>query len=133
MALAASLQHLSERFDKPGAEVLAESLEAATATYLENARSPSRKVNELDNRGSTFYLTRYWAEALAEQTSDADLANRFRPLAAALADNEAQILAELIDAQGAPQDLGGYYRPDLDRTRAAMRPSGTLNGILDGV
>jgi isocitrate dehydrogenase len=133
MALAASLQHLSEHFDNPGAEVLAETLEAATATYLENARSPSRKVNELDNRGSTFYLTRYWAEALAEQTSDADLANRFRPLAAALADNEAQILVELIDAQGAPQDVGGYYRPDLDRAGAAMRPSATLNGILPGV
>ncbi len=130
MALAASLQHLGERFDNPGAVVLAETLETATATYLENARSPSRQVHELDNRGSTFYLTRYWAEALAEQSSDPALADRFRPLAAALVDNEAQILAELLDAQGPPQDLGGYYKPDLDRAGAAMRPSATLNGIL---
>ncbi len=130
MALAASLQHLGEHFDNPGAVVLAETLEAATATYLENARSPSRQVHELDNRGSTFYLTRYWAEALAEQSSDPALADRFRPLAAALVDNEALILAELLDAQGPPQDLGGYYKPDLDRAGAAMRPSATLNGIL---
>ena len=130
MALAASLQHLGEHFDNPGAVVLADTLETATATYLENARSPSRQVHELDNRGSTFYLTRYWAEALAEQSSDPALADRFRPLAAALVDNEAQILAELLDAQGPPQDLGGYYKPDLDRAGAAMRPSATLNGIL---
>jgi len=130
MALAASLQHLGERFDNPGAVVLADTLETATAAYLENARSPLRQVHELDNRGSTFYLTRYWAEALAEQSSDPALADRFRPLAAALVDNEAQILAELLDAQGPPQDLGGYYKPDLDRAGAAMRPSATLNGIL---
>lgn len=133
MALGASLQHLGERFDNPGAQVLAETLDAATATYLEDARSPSRQVNELDNRGSTFYLTLYWAREMAEQTSDADLADRFRPLAAALAENEELIVEELNDAQGEAQDLGGYYKPDLDRVNAAMRPSATLNGILDGM
>ncbi len=133
MALGASLQHLGEHFDNPGARILAETLDAATGVYLENARSPSRTVNELDNRGSTFYLTLYWAQALAEQTSDNDLAARFRPVAAALAENEAGIVEELNAAQGPAQDLGGYYKPDLERAGAAMRPSATLNGILDGV
>ena len=133
MALGASLQHLGEHFGNPGAQVLAVTLDAATAVYLENGRSPSRKVNELDNRGSTFYLTLYWAQALADQTSDTDLAARFAPLAAALGENEARIVEELNDAQGSAQDLGGYYRPDLERARAAMRPSATLNGILEGV
>ncbi len=133
MALGASLQHLGERFDNPGARILAETLDAATAVYLKNARSPSRVVNELDNRGSTFYLTLYWAQALAAQTSDNDLAARFRPVAAALAENEARIIEELNDAQGPAQDIGGYYKPDLERAGAAMRPSATLNGIIDGV
>ena len=133
LALAASLQHLGEQFDNPAARVLAATLDAATAAYLDDGRSPSRKVNEMDNRGSTFYLARYWAQALAEQTSDADLADRFRPLAAALAENEARILEELNDAQGPGQDVGGHYKPELARANAAMRPSATLNGILDGV
>ena len=133
MALAASLQHLGEQFDNAGAFVLGGALEKATAEYLNNKREPSRKVNELDNRGSSFYLTLYWAQALAAQTSDGALAERFAPVAAALADNEAQIVAELNGAQGAPQDIGGYYMPDLASATAAMRPSATLNGVIDGI
>jgi isocitrate dehydrogenase len=133
LALAASLQHLGETFDNAGARVLGDALDGATAVYLENARSPKRKVHELDNRGSTFYLTLYWARALAEQTADSGLAERFRPVAASLAENEEKILGELLDAQGEPQDLGGYYMPDHDRAADAMRPSPTLNRIIDGV
>jgi len=90
-------------------------------------------VHELDNRGSTFYLTLYWAQALAAQDADAELAERFGPVAAALAENEDTIVGELNAAQGPAQDVGGYYMPDLDRTGAALRPSATLNGIIDGV
>lgn len=133
MALGASLQHLGEQFDNAPARLLGDALDAATASYLDNARSPSRKVGELDNRGSAFYLTLYWAQALAEQKSDADLATRFGQVAAALAENEEKILEELNAAQGSPQDVGGYYMPDADRVAAAMRPSATLNGIIDGV
>ncbi len=133
LALAASLQHLGEKFDNAEARVLASALDAATARYLENARSPSRKVNELDNRGSTFYLTLYWARALAEQDTDTELAERFAPVAKELGDNEAKILDELNGAQGSPQELGGYYLPDLERAGAAMRPSATLNAIVDGI
>ncbi len=133
MALGASLQHLGDRFDNAGALVLGDALDAATARYLENARTPSRKVGELDNRGSTFYLTLYWAQALAEQESDTRLAERFAQVAAALAQGEQTIVAELNDAQGSPQDVGGYYMPDAHRVMAAMRPSATLNAIIDGV
>jgi len=133
MALGASLQHLGEEFDNAGAGILGDALDAATARYLEEARTPSRKVHELDNRGSTFYLTLYWAMALAGQGADAALAERFGPVAATLVANEEKIVAELNDAQGSPQDLGGYYMPDDDRVSAAMRPSDTLNAIIDGV
>jgi len=133
MALAASLQHLGETFDNDGAFLLGDALEKATAEYLNNQRAPSRKVNEIDNRGSTFYLTLYWARALAAQTADAALAQRFAPVAAALGENEDKIVGELNGAQGSPQDIGGYYMPDLERAAAAMRPSATLNGIIDGV
>jgi isocitrate dehydrogenase len=133
LALGASLQHLGETFDNPRALELGEALDAATASYLQNARSPSRKVNELDNRGSTFFLAQYWARALADQTSNAALAERFAPVAAALEENEATILAELNGAQGQPQDIGGYYLPDPERAAAAMRPSQTLNGIIDAL
>ncbi len=112
MALAASLQHLGEEFDNAGALVLGKALDSATASYLRNARSPSRKVHELDNRGSTFYLTLYWARALADQTTDPALAERFEPVASALEENEETILAELNGAQGSPQDVGGYYQPE---------------------
>jgi isocitrate dehydrogenase len=131
LALAASLQHLGERFGNDGARVLGDALDRATARYLQHGRGPSRRVHELDNRGSTFYLTLYWAQALAEQETDPALAERFAPVAARLADNEAKILDELNAAQGAPQDLGGYYMPDPARAGAAMRPSATLNAIID--
>ena len=133
MALGASLQHLGEQFENAGALVLGETLDTAVAAYLKNARSPSRKVHELDNRGSTFYLTMYWARALANQTVDAALAERFAPVAAALEENEDAILAELNGAQGDPQDVGGYYQPLADLAEAAMCPSPILNGIIDGL
>lgn len=133
MALAASLQHLGENFGNVGALALADALDTATGRYLEHGREPSRDVHELDNRGSTFYLTLYWAQALAEQTKDAALAERFAPVARELAENEDRILQELVDAQGDPVDLGGYFRTDPEATRAAMRPSATFNRIVDGV
>ena len=133
MALAASLQHLGEQFDNAGARVLGEALDSATASYLRNARSPSRKVHELDNRGSTFYLTLHWARALADQRGDAALADRFAPVAAALEEQESVILAELNGAQGPAQDVGGYFMPDQALTDAAMCPSATLNGIIRGL
>jgi isocitrate dehydrogenase len=133
MALAASLQHLGEHFDNAAARVLGDALDAATAHYLHNARSPSRKVHELDNRGSTYYLARYWAQALAAQDADPALAQRFAPVAAALAGEEQTIVDELNGAQGPPQDLGGYYMPDAERAGSAMRPSATLNRIIEEV
>ncbi|HSJ08309.1 MAG TPA: NADP-dependent isocitrate dehydrogenase, partial [Longimicrobiales bacterium] len=133
MALAASLQHLGEQFDNAGARVLGDALDEATASYLRNGREPARKVGQIDNRGSTFYLTLYWAQALAAQGADTTLADRFRPAAEALAANEERIVAELIGAQGSPQDIGGYYRPDPERAGAAMRPSATLNAIVGAI
>ncbi len=133
MALGASLQHLGDQFDNAGARVLGDALDTATARYLENARAPSRRVHELDNRGSAFYLTLYWAQALAEQQSDVELAERFGPVAKALAQEEEKIISELNGAQGLPQDVGGYYLPDQDRVAAAMRPSATLKAIIDAV
>jgi isocitrate dehydrogenase len=133
MALGASLQHLGEQFDNAGARVLGNALDRATARYLQNGREPSRKVHELDNRGSTFYLTLYWAQSLAEQDTDPALAERFGPVAAELLANEDRIVGELNGAQGPPQDVGGYYMPDTGRAAAAMRPSATLNSIIDAV
>jgi isocitrate dehydrogenase len=133
MALGASLQQFADQFDSASARVLADALDEAIAAYLKEARSPQAKVHELDNRGSTFWLTLYWARALAAQTADARLAARFRPVARALAEAEAQIISELDAAQGAPQGLGGYWHPDPARARAVMRPSKTLNAIIDSV
>ena len=133
MALGASLQQFADQFGSAGARILADTLDEATARYLQEARSPMPKVHELDNRGSTFYLTLYWAEALAAQRDDAALARRFQPVAKALAEAEGRIISELDGAQGSPQDLGGYYRPDPARAAAVMRPSTTLNAIIDGV
>ncbi len=133
MALGASLRHLGDLFDNVGARVLGDALDTATARYLQEARTPSRRVGELDNRGSAFYLTLYWAQALADQEADAELAARFRPVAEALGGGEQVIVGELNEAQGSPQDMGGYYMPDVDRVAAAMRPSATLNAIIDGV
>jgi len=133
MALSASLQHLGEGFDNPGATVLGDALDAAIAVYLENARSPQYKVHQLDNRGSTFYLTLYWAQALAAQDRAPELAARFQPIAATLTEREEEILAELNAAQGEPQELGGYYMPDPAKASRAMCPSPTLNGIIASV
>jgi isocitrate dehydrogenase len=130
LALTASFEHLAQSTGNARAQLLADTLDAATGRLLDEGRSPSRKVNELDNRGSHFYLALYWAEALAGQSTDADMAAAFEPLAKRLAADEATIAQELIDCQGEPVDLGGYYFPDPDRTTAVMRPSPTLNDAL---
>lgn len=130
LALAASFEHLANVTGNTRARVLAETLDAATGTFLDNDRSPGRKLGTIDNRGSHFYLALYWAQALAAQTADPALAARFAPLAKALADQEAQIVEELIAVQGKPVDIGGYYHPDLARLAAAMRPSATFNAAL---
>ncbi|MFV0259422.1 MAG: NADP-dependent isocitrate dehydrogenase [Acidimicrobiales bacterium] len=132
LALAVSLEHLASFGNNAGAQVMADALDTATAELLENSKSPSRKVNELDNRGSHFYLAMYWAQALASQDKDPALAARFAPLAQALADNETVIVEELNAVQGAPADIGGYYFPVPAEATAAMRPSATFNRILDG-
>ena len=133
LALGVSLEHLAQTFNNAKAQVLADTLDQANAKILDNNRSPARKVGELDNRGSHFYLALYWAQALAEQTKDKELQARFAPLAKALTDNEAKINAELIAAQGKPVDMGGYYHPDFAKTSTAMRPSPTLNAALAAV
>ena len=133
LALAASLDHLGEQYKNAGAQLLGATLDEATAQLLLNRKGPSRKVHELDNRGSHFYLALYWAQAVAAQTTDADLAKRFQPVADALAANETKIVAELNDAQGPAQDLGGYYQPDPERASRAMRPSATLNEIIASI
>jgi len=133
LALAVSFEHISEKFGHARAKVLADTLDEATGKYLTNDKGPARKVGQIDNRGSHFYIALYWAQALAAQTADAELAARFKPVAAALTGNEAKIASELIAAQGKPVDTGGYYRPDSDKTSAAMRPSATLNAILEQV
>ncbi len=133
MALAASLEHLATTSDNKRAQVLADALDAATGTFLLENKSPSRKVGEIDNRGSHYYLAMYWAKELAAQTADAELAAAFAPVAEALAANEDQINKELLEVQGQPVDLGGYYRPDADKASAAMRPSATLNAAIDAL
>jgi isocitrate dehydrogenase len=130
LALAVSLEHLAETTGNFRAQVLADTLDRATAELLDNARSPSRKVNELDNRGSHFYLALYWAQALAEQDKDPELQARFAPLAQGLASNETTIVGELNAVQGQPVDIGGYYLPDRDLATRAMRPSPTFNTAL---
>ncbi len=130
LALAVSLEHLAQTFGNARAKVLADTLDQANAKVLENNRAPARKVGQLDNRGSHFYLALYWAEALAAQTADKELQARFAPLAKALAENEQKIIAELNGAQGKPVDMGGYYQPDFAKTSAAMRPSPTFNAAL---
>src|SRR5262244_1026914 len=130
LALGASLEHLAQTSGNKDVQVLAETLDEANGKILEYNRSPARKIGELDNRGSHFYLALYWARALARQDKSPALAARFKPLTQALAANEAKINAELIAAQGKPVDTGGYYLPDQAKTSAAMRPSGTLNAAL---
>ena len=128
-----SLEHLAQTFNNDKAQVLADTLDQANGKILDHNKSPARKVGELDNRGSHFYLALYWAEALAAQTKDSEIQARFAPLAKALADNEAKINAELIAAQGKPVDLGGYYHPDVEKTSKAMRPSATFNAALAAI
>ncbi|MCO7070430.1 NADP-dependent isocitrate dehydrogenase [Vibrio cholerae] len=131
LALAASLEHLSVVTGNRKAQVLADALDKATGQFLDMNKSPSRRVGEIDNRGSHFYLATYWAQALAEQTADADLAAEFAPIAKALEEKEAQIVAELNGAQGKPGDLGGYYAPEFAKVAPLMRPSSTFNAIID--
>ena len=130
LALGVSLEHLGERLKNPKALVLAKTLDQAIGRILDNNRSPARKVGELDNRGSHFYLAQYWAQALAGQSEDKALQEQFAPLARVLTDNETKILGELSAAQGKAVDMGGYYHPDFDKTSAAMRPSETFNAAL---
>jgi isocitrate dehydrogenase len=132
-AFCASLEHVADTFGNAKARVLATTLDQAIAQFLDNDKSPARKVGQIDNRGSHFYLALYWAQALAAQADDAQLQARFAPVAKALAEKEGTINAELIGAQGKPVDMGGYYHPDAAKTGAAMRPSATLNAIIDAL
>ena len=133
LALAVSLEDLGLKNHNPKAKLLAKTLDAATGTLLDNNKGPSPKSGQLDNRGSQFYLALYWAEELAKQTEDADLAAKFKPLAKALADNEQAIVKELNDVQGKPVDIGGYYQPDPVKLAQVMRPSATFNKVLESV
>ncbi|MBZ6372067.1 MAG: NADP-dependent isocitrate dehydrogenase [Microbacterium hominis] len=132
-ALAASFEHLAEFTGNAKAKILADTLDAATGTFLEEDRSPGRALGTIDNRGSHFYLGLYWAQELARQTADAELAAAFAPIAQQLADAEATIVAELIAVQGHPVDIGGYYHPDEAKVAAVMRPSATLNAVIDAL
>jgi isocitrate dehydrogenase len=133
LALAASLEHLANVTGNSRAQVLADALDAATGEFLDTNKSPSRRVGELDNRGSHFYLAMYWAKALAAQDNDAALKAQFAGVADAMASNEAKIVDELASAQGPAMNIGGYYKPDADKAAAAMRPSQTLNSIVDAI
>lgn len=133
LALAVSLEHLAATFKNEKAQLLADTLDQANTKFLDNNKNPARKVGQIDNRGSHFYLAMYWAEALAAQTVDKDLAVRFAAVARQLQENEARINEELIGAQGKPQDIGGYYNPNPAMTEKAMRPSATLNAIIDAI
>lgn len=132
-ALGASLEHIAATTKNAKAAVLSEALDQAIAKFLDNNKSPARKVGQIDNRGSHFYLAMYWAEALAAQSKDAALKDRFAPVAKVLKDSEEKINSELVGAQGKPVDMGGYYQPDPVKTGNAMRPSPTLNAIIDGI
>ncbi|MDD2582571.1 MAG: NADP-dependent isocitrate dehydrogenase [Desulfuromonadaceae bacterium] len=133
LALGVSLEHLAATFKNEKAQLLADTLDQANTKFLENNKNPARKVGQIDNRGSHFYLAMYWAEALAAQTKDKDLAVRFAKVAQQLEKNEAKINEELIGAQGKPVDLGGYYHPNFEKASNAMRPSATLNAIINSI
>ncbi|MEJ8590465.1 NADP-dependent isocitrate dehydrogenase [Riemerella anatipestifer] len=133
LALQASLEHLAQTQNNTKAQVLADALDEANAKFLANDKSPARKIGSIDNRGSHFYLALYWAEALAAQTQDSELSALFQPIAKEMQENEAKINEELIASQGKAQDIEGYYRPNEDKTYAAMRPSVTLNQIIDRI
>jgi isocitrate dehydrogenase len=130
LALASSFEQFATATGNRQAQVLADTLDRATGTFLDENKSPARRVGQIDNRGSHFYLALYWAQELARQTDDADLAARFAPLAERLAADEATIAGELLAVQGSPADIGGYYRPDPAKTSAVMRPSATLNEAI---
>jgi isocitrate dehydrogenase len=132
-ALAPSLELMATNSGNARAALLSKTLDEAIGQYLGDARYPSAKVNEIDNRGSTYYLALAWAKALAAQDEDGELKQRFTPVAAALAAAEGKITQELLAAQGKPVDIGGYYFPDEAKCAAAMRPSATLNAIIDGM
>jgi isocitrate dehydrogenase len=132
-ALVASFEHLAQVYKNDKAQLLADTLDEAISKHLDNNRSPSRRVNELDTRGSHFYLALYWAEALANQTKDSELQSRFTEVAKQMAANEDKIVQELIDAQGQAVDIGGYYHPNQELAAKAMRPSATLNAIVDAI
>lgn len=132
LALAVSLEHLGKTFDNQRAKILGAALDNATSKFLQNDKSPARRLGQIDNRGSHFYLAMYWAEALASQTEDTDLSSRFSDLYNSLSDNEEKINTELIEVQGNPVDIQGYYNPNVELASKAMRPSDTLNGILSG-
>ncbi|MDX1795427.1 MAG: NADP-dependent isocitrate dehydrogenase, partial [Hydrogenovibrio sp.] len=133
LALSVSLEHLATHFNNPKAQVLADTLDKATGRFLENNKSPSRKVGEIDNRGSHFYLAMYWAQELAAQDQDADLKARFQPVADALTQNEATIMEELNGVQGQSIDIGGYYKFNGQLADQAMRPSVQLNQIINSI
>lgn len=133
LALAVSFEHLATTTDNARAQVLADTLDRATGTFLLENKSPKRKVGELDNRGSHYYLALYWAQELAKQTEDAELASSFAEVAEALASNEQAIVSELLEVQGSPVDVGGYYRPDAAKAAAVMRPSATLNKVVSSL
>ena len=131
MALQASLEHLSQTQHNPKAQILADALDVANEKFLANDKSPSRKVGSIDNRGSHFYLAMYWAEAVGAQTKDSEMAQKFSEVAKQMQENEEKINSELIGAQGKPQEIGGYYQPNFKMTDDAMRPSSTLNSIIN--
>nr|WP_108870312.1 NADP-dependent isocitrate dehydrogenase [Tessaracoccus timonensis] len=133
LALAASLEQFGQANDNAGARVLAKALDAANTSFLLNDKSPTRRLGGIDNRGSHYWLARYWAEELAKQTDDPALAEKFAPVAKALVDGETQIIDELVGVQGNPADIGGYYRPDPDKAAQVMRPSTTMNAVIDAL
>jgi isocitrate dehydrogenase len=133
LALAVSLEDLGIKNDNARAKLLAKTLDEATGKLLDEDKSPSRRTGELDNRGSQFYIALYWAQALAAQTEDAELASKFASLAKQLADNESKIIEELRAVQGKAVDIGGYYMPDVAKMDAVMRPSATFNAAIDAL
>ncbi|HMP28541.1 MAG TPA: NADP-dependent isocitrate dehydrogenase, partial [Saprospiraceae bacterium] len=133
LALAVSYEHLAKVFSNPKAAILGETLDAATAEYLNNDKSPGRSVGQLDNRGSHFYVAMYWADALANQNNDTELKAKFTAIAKLMRDNESIITQELLAAAGTSQDVGGYYYPDFSKASKEMRPSNTLNNIINSI
>ena len=133
LAIAVSIEDIGIKTGNPKAQILADALNEAIGKFLDENKSPSRKVNELDNRGSHFYLALYWAQSLASQQNDTDLKDKFAPLAEKLAEQEQAIVGELNDAQGSPVDIGGYYQPDEAKASEAMRPSQIFNNALASI